>query len=158
MGRNNERKGSIAFNGGGWRVLSGRRFFSRLNFMAGEDKVLEKNKRGRPPIGKGVQANTQLRPELARAVDDWITAQPSPQPTRSEAIRELIRLGLQASGLDVPDSRPPRTLDERIEKARERASKPTPTGAASPQKGLAMLEKGNAEAGLAGLKVKESKS
>jgi hypothetical protein len=34
---------------------------------------------------------------LIDAIDAWIATHPSPQPTRPEAIRRLLHLGLEAS-------------------------------------------------------------
>ena len=65
--------------------------------MRRQEKVLEK-KRGRPSIGKGLQFNSSFRPELAARIDAWIAAQPEPQPSRPEAIRRLVELGLKAKG------------------------------------------------------------
>jgi hypothetical protein len=35
---------------------------------------------------------------LSAALDAWIAAQPDPKPRRPAAIRELIRLGIEANG------------------------------------------------------------
>jgi hypothetical protein len=68
--------------------------------MDGQEKILEK-KRGRPAIGKGLQFNAMLRPELAARIDAWIENQPEPRPTRPEAIRRLVEKGLAADGVDA---------------------------------------------------------
>ena len=65
--------------------------------MSRQEKVLEKKRKGRPAIGKGVQLNAMIRPEQAEALDAWIAAQPDPKPSRPEAIRQLIKLGIDAS-------------------------------------------------------------
>lgn len=62
--------------------------------MKRQEKNLEKKKRGRPAIGKGLQFNAMLRPEMAQALDSWIAAQPDPKPSRPEAIRRLIEKAL----------------------------------------------------------------
>jgi Arc/MetJ-type ribon-helix-helix transcriptional regulator len=36
-----------------------------------------------------------MPPELEAAIDAWIEGQPEPKPSRSEAIRRLIELGLK---------------------------------------------------------------
>jgi hypothetical protein len=38
---------------------------------------------------------TRVDPEEISKVDAWINAQPEPKPSRSEAVRRLIDLGLQ---------------------------------------------------------------
>ena len=65
-------------------------FCSRINSMTRQEKSLEKKKLGRPAIGKGLQFNAMLRPEMAAAIDAWIAAQPEPRPSRPEAIRRLL--------------------------------------------------------------------
>lgn len=61
-----------------------------------------KKKRGRPPLyegseGKGApQIGLRLPPTELKAVDEWVAAQPKPKPSRPEAIRRLVELGLVA--------------------------------------------------------------
>ena len=38
----------------------------------------------------------RLYPELDRALDAWIAAQPDPKPSRPEAVRRLMEIGLAA--------------------------------------------------------------
>lgn len=64
--------------------------------MIGQEKNLEKNKRGRPAIGRGVQVNAMLRPETVEEIDRWIEVQPDPKPKRPEAIRRLIEAGIRS--------------------------------------------------------------
>jgi hypothetical protein len=52
-------------------------------------------KRGRPATGKGEATMVRLQPDLAGRVDGWATSQPD-APTRPEAIRRLVELGLAA--------------------------------------------------------------
>jgi hypothetical protein len=59
--------------------------------------VLAKKKRGPPATGKGVQVVVRLQPAPLSALDDWAAAQED-DPTRAEAIRRLIELGLKAKG------------------------------------------------------------
>jgi hypothetical protein len=87
------------------------------------------------------------------ALDAWIAFQTDPKPSRPEAIRELMRRGLLASGMKAPEPCPPRTLDERIDRAKKRISKPVPKEP-SPERGLALLRKGKAHAALAGFSAK----
>jgi hypothetical protein len=72
--------------------------------MTRQEKSLEKKKLGRPAIGKGLQFNAMLRPEMAAAIDAWIAAQPEPRPTRPEAIRRLLAeaLGKPADAGSIP--------------------------------------------------------
>jgi hypothetical protein len=63
--------------------------------MARQQKILEKKKLGRPAIGKGLQFNAMLRPELAEAIDNWRSEQPD-TPSRPEAVRRLIEQALTA--------------------------------------------------------------
>jgi Arc/MetJ-type ribon-helix-helix transcriptional regulator len=57
-------------------------------------KVLPK-KRGRPATGKDPMFNFRMPDELAARLDEWCERQPEPKPSRSEAIRKFIQLGLQ---------------------------------------------------------------
>jgi hypothetical protein len=55
--------------------------------------VLAKKRRGPPPTGKGVQVVVRLQPDPLAALDSWIAKQKD-EPTRAEAIRRLVELGL----------------------------------------------------------------
>jgi hypothetical protein len=57
--------------------------------------VLAKKRRGPPPTGKGVQVVVRLQPDPLSALDRWVAKQ-TDQPTRAEAIRRLVELGLKA--------------------------------------------------------------
>jgi hypothetical protein len=59
----------------------------------GKKTVLAKKKRGPAPTGKGVQVVVRLQPAPLGALDAWVTKQKD-QPTRAEAIRRLVELGL----------------------------------------------------------------
>src|SRR5580704_741590 len=67
-------------------------------------------KRGRPSTG-GRQKGIMLRldPANLSALDDWISAQPEPRPTRPEAIRRLLAeaLGKTAAKAKEPALPPP---------------------------------------------------
>lgn len=39
----------------------------------------------------------RMPPELEAKIDAWIEREPEPKPSRSEAIRRLIEMGLSAS-------------------------------------------------------------
>jgi hypothetical protein len=60
---------------------------------------VNKKSRGRPKKAGGVYPVTAVRlpPELGTAVDKWARSQDD-APTRSEAIRRLVELGLKARG------------------------------------------------------------
>jgi hypothetical protein len=55
-------------------------------------KVLPK-KRGRPATGKDPMMALRMSPEIKAAVEHW-AAQQADKPSRSEAIRRLVELGL----------------------------------------------------------------
>ena len=57
--------------------------------------VLAKKKRGPVPTGKGVQVVVRLQPNPLAALDTWVSKQKD-KPTRAEAIRRLVELGLKA--------------------------------------------------------------
>lgn len=56
-------------------------------------------KRGPAPTGKGTPVMVRLQPDALASLNDWIASQPEPQPTRPEAVRQLIGLGIEASVL-----------------------------------------------------------
>lgn len=57
-------------------------------------KTVIAKKRGPAPSGKGALVGVRLQPDDLAAVDDW-GAEQSDHPTRPEAIRRLIRKGLE---------------------------------------------------------------
>jgi hypothetical protein len=57
--------------------------------------VVPKKKRGPPATGKGTQIQVRLQPEDLSGVDAWREEQDD-APTRPEAIRTLMRIGLKA--------------------------------------------------------------
>ena len=66
--------------------------------MASQEKNLDKNKRGRPAIGRGIQINAMLRPETVEALDAWRGNQSDPQPTRPQAVRAIVEKALASEG------------------------------------------------------------
>jgi len=56
--------------------------------------VITKKKRGPAPTGKGVLLGVRLQPPALAALDAWIDRQDD-QPSRPEAIRRLVELGLK---------------------------------------------------------------
>jgi hypothetical protein len=84
------------------------------------------------------------------ALDAWIAARPDPKPSRPEAIRRLLDDALTPT-------RHEHSLDDKIAIA-ERIVAETPVPKKpSPEKGLAMLKRGKAQAALAGLAAKKKK-
>jgi hypothetical protein len=59
----------------------------------GKQTVLAKKKRGPPATGIGVQVVVRLQPVPLSALDAWAAKQKD-QPTRAEALRRLMELGL----------------------------------------------------------------
>ena len=58
--------------------------------------MLAKKKRGPPPTGKGVQVVVRMQPAPLAALDAWVAKQKD-QPSRPEATRRLVELGLKAA-------------------------------------------------------------
>jgi hypothetical protein len=58
--------------------------------------VISQKKRGPPATGKGEPIMVRVQPDQLAALDAWISAQDDP-PTRPEAIRRLVDLGLAGS-------------------------------------------------------------
>ena len=63
----------------------------------GKKTVLAKKKRGPPATGKGVQVVVRMQPAPLAALDAWVAKQKD-QPSRPEAMRRLVELGLKAKG------------------------------------------------------------
>ncbi|PDT76992.1 hypothetical protein CO675_10425 [Bradyrhizobium sp. C9] len=58
--------------------------------------VITQKKRGPPPTGKGTLIGVRMQPDDLSAVDKWIAEQDA-APTRPEAIRRLVEIGLKAN-------------------------------------------------------------
>jgi hypothetical protein len=71
--------------------------------------VLAKKRRGPAPTGKGVQVVVRLQPYPLDALDKWAAKQKD-HPTRAEAIRRLVELGLKVKTPSRPVSKPGRRL------------------------------------------------
>ena len=82
----------------------------------GKRTVLAKKRRGPAPTGKGVQVVVRLQPDPLRALDGWAAKQ-NDYPTRAEAIRRLVELGLTVR---TKSKQPPAA---RAERAKELAAK-----------------------------------
>jgi hypothetical protein len=63
----------------------------------GKRTVLAKKKRGPPPTGKGVQVVVRMQPAPLAALDAWVAKQKD-QPSRPEAMRRLVEIGMKAKG------------------------------------------------------------
>jgi hypothetical protein len=57
--------------------------------------VIAKKKRGPPPTGKGEPVVVRMQPALLAVLDGWIAGQKPPFPSRPEAVRRLVELGLR---------------------------------------------------------------
>jgi hypothetical protein len=62
---------------------------------------VNKKSRGRPKTGIGPVIGVRLYPEMEGQLDAWIERQDD-SPSRPEAIRRLVQLGLTASGINKP--------------------------------------------------------
>jgi hypothetical protein len=56
--------------------------------------VIPRKKRGPPATGKGEPVVVRMQPPQLQALDAWIALQPQPFPSRPEAVRQLVELGL----------------------------------------------------------------
>jgi hypothetical protein len=65
--------------------------------MNAQEKMLAKN-RGRPATGRGETIGVRLHPPNIAAIDKWREKQ-TDMPTRPEAIRRLVELGLRGPTL-----------------------------------------------------------
>jgi hypothetical protein len=65
-------------------------------FPMKRQSMVPKKKRGPPPTGKGEQVQVRIQPGQMATLDAWIAGQDAP-PSRPEAIRRLIDLGLAGS-------------------------------------------------------------
>ena len=79
---------------------------------------VSKKSRGRPKKKGGVYpvSAVRLAPELGTAVDKWASSQPD-GPTRSEAIRRLVELGLSVKTKSAPSERQRAALADLASKA-----------------------------------------
>jgi hypothetical protein len=79
---------------------------------------VNKKSRGQPKKKSGVYpvSAVRLAPELGTAVDQWASSQ-SDKPTRPEAIRRLVELGLTVKPKSVPTERQRAALADLASKA-----------------------------------------
>jgi hypothetical protein len=59
-------------------------------------KVVPEKRRGRPATGRDPVTAIRLSSEIRETVDQWAARQPD-TPSRSEAIRRLVEMGLKKS-------------------------------------------------------------
>lgn len=81
--------------------------------------VLAKKRRGPPATGKGTQIVVRMQPVPLAALDDWVAEQ-TDKPTRAEAIRRLVAIGL---GISALTANVPPTSKATAERAKELAGK-----------------------------------
>jgi len=64
--------------------------------MKASSKNVTQKKRGRPATGQDPHLAFRLPAEMITAIDAWAAQQPD-KPSRSEALRRLIDLGMKAA-------------------------------------------------------------
>src|SRR5437867_3480158 len=82
----------MARRGPAWSTLAARLSCDNTVSMK-RQSVLTRKKRGPPPTGKGELIGVRIQPDQMAALDDWIDEQED-DPSRPEAIRRLVELGL----------------------------------------------------------------
>lgn len=71
------------------------RYCGAMKEKAGQATLAPQKRKGPAPTGKGTSINVRLQPSDLTALDSWIDAQDD-QPSRPEAVRQLMRLGMTA--------------------------------------------------------------
>jgi hypothetical protein len=79
--------------------------------------VIPRKRRGPPATGKGEPVVVRMQPPQLQALDAWIAKQAPPFPSRPEAVRRLVELGLTVK------ARPKQPGSARAERAKEMAAK-----------------------------------
>jgi hypothetical protein len=90
------------------------------NSMAKSIRANTKKKRGRgrpKTTGKGEMVGVRLHPDLLNPLDQWIADQPTPQPSRPDAVRKALHDWLSGLGLMAGD-RPGRARGTQHSRAR----------------------------------------
>jgi hypothetical protein len=87
-----------AFPNAGHRALASSRRLSAISWfpMAHRSVTVRKKKRGPPAAAKGTLIGLRLEPGALARVDRWAASQQD-DPSRSEAIRRLVELGLASA-------------------------------------------------------------
>ena len=70
----------------------GSNFWYHISMKSGR-KIVTKKGRGRPATGQGVQIGTRWPEATVASIDTWASSQED-EPSRSEAIRRLVEIGL----------------------------------------------------------------
>ena len=65
--------------------------------MARRQKKLAKKVRGRPATGRGRTIGVRIHDADLRDIDNYIAEQMLPRPSRPQAIRQLVKLGIEAA-------------------------------------------------------------
>lgn len=78
------------------------RYCDNTVFMAKQETVLTKKRRGPPPTGKGTLVGVRLLPPVLDPLDTYIAARPDPKPSRPEVIRKILEDRLVHEGLIEP--------------------------------------------------------
>src|SRR4051812_46017335 len=88
----------LAWSGPAWKSQAFRpvRLCATTVFDMSQETVIPKKRRGPLPTGKGEPIVVRTQPDLMAALDAWIARQPEPKPSRPEAVRRLVALGLKA--------------------------------------------------------------
>src|SRR5258708_285620 len=72
--------------------------------------VIPQKKRGPPATGKGEPVVVRMHSPMLTDLDAWIAKQKQPFPTRPEAVRRLVEIGLKIKTPTRPASKPGRRL------------------------------------------------
>jgi hypothetical protein len=101
--------------------VAGRHIFWYTKFMSAATTYTRKPRgRGRPSTG-AESIHLRLLPDQLASVKDWIATQPKPRPSRPEAIRRLIDLGL--AGTQPMRQRSPKAASKAVDLAGEQIDK-----------------------------------
>jgi hypothetical protein len=101
--------------GGGANTLAARLFCDNTVSMA-RQTVLSQKKRGPAPTGKGTLIGVRLQPAPLSELDAWAARQDD-TPSRPEAIRRLVELGLLAKDSGQKPAREPGSRAKHAAKA-----------------------------------------
>jgi Arc/MetJ-type ribon-helix-helix transcriptional regulator len=79
--------------------------------------VIPRKKRGPPATGKGEPVVVRMHPPILAGLDEWISKQKPPFPSRPEAVRRLVELGLTVKTRSAPSERQRAALADLASKA-----------------------------------------
>ena len=80
------------------------RLICDIKVSMARQSVISKKKRGPAPTGKGEPVLVRLQPHRLRTLDAWRERQED-EPSRPEAIRRLVEMGLAAAPRTAPSSK-----------------------------------------------------